>query len=349
MKQRLLNKAEIRSTEYPPTARSIIFEMTRIAQSPLDGVLIVDKPAGHTSHDIVNAARHILGFRQIGHLGTLDPLGTGVLVLLLGRATRLAQFYSDRRKRYTCAVRFGFATDSYDADGEAQGPDSCPLLDSEILREFAASLTGRVLQTPPAFSAKKIHGRPAYELARKKKPVDLKAVEVDVFDFRLTEIEGSVAHFAIECGPGTYVRSLAHEVGQKLGTGAHLVKIVRTAVGEFTLDQALGLDEIAEAARNGELASRIVTLENMLSDLPRATVLPIVERRLGHGMRFNVAPDQIQPGKFATAQGAPDPLDAGEWKPARLRVFGQQNQLIAIAQAIVPRVYQPIVVFQPTP
>jgi len=323
--------------------------MTRIVQSPLDGVLVVDKPAGRTSHDIVDAARRILGFRQIGHLGTLDPLGTGVLVLLLGRATRLAQFYADRRKRYTCAVRFGFATDSYDADGEAQGPDSCPSLDAEMLLPLAASLTGHILQAPPVFSAKKIHGRPAYELARKKKPVDLKPVEVDVFDFRLTEIEGSVAHFAIECGPGTYIRSLAHEIGQKLGTGAHLIKIVRTAVGEFTLDRALSLDEIADAARGGELPARMIALENMLPDLPRTTVLPIVERRLGHGMRFNVIPNQIQPGQTAAAQGAPEPLDAGEWKPARLRVFSQQDQLIAIAQAIVLRVYQPIVVLQPTP
>src|SRR5580658_11173223 len=132
--------------------------------APLDGALVINKPRGKTSHDVVETVRRIAGFRQIGHLGTLDPLATGVLVLVLGRATRLARFYAGRRKRYTCAIRFGFATDSYDADGEAQGPDVSPSLDAETLRRLAASLTGRILQVPPAFSAKKIHGRPAYEL-----------------------------------------------------------------------------------------------------------------------------------------------------------------------------------------
>src|ERR1700732_1745379 len=130
--------------------------------APLDGALIIDKPQGRTSHDVVDAARRILGFRQIGHLGTLDPLATGVLVLLLGRATRLAQFYAGRRKRYECAFRFGFATDPYDEDGTALGPDTNPQLLQPELERLAASFTGRFLQVPPAFSAKKIAGRPAH-------------------------------------------------------------------------------------------------------------------------------------------------------------------------------------------
>src|SRR5450755_5149750 len=121
---------------------------------PLDGILVVDKPRGKTSHDVVEAVRRLVGFRQIGHLGTLDPLATGVLVLALGRATRLARFYGGRRKRYTCAVRFGFATDTYDADGEAAGPDASPVLDRAALEQFASGMVGRILQTPPAFSAK---------------------------------------------------------------------------------------------------------------------------------------------------------------------------------------------------
>src|SRR5580704_12643239 len=205
---------------------------------PYDGALVIDKPRGRTSHDVVEAARRILGFRQIGHLGTLDPLATGVLVLLLGRATRFAQFYAGRRKRYDCAVRFGFATDTYDADGTALGPDANPQLNKGDLERLAAGFTGKFLQMPPAFSAKKIHGRPAHELARKQKPVELKTVEVEVFDFCLLEIEGSRARFAIECGPGTYVRSLAYDMGAQLGCGAHVAEITRTAVGEFTLDRA---------------------------------------------------------------------------------------------------------------
>src|SRR6202161_634059 len=130
---------------------------------PLDGALVIDKPRGKTSHDIVESVRSIAGFRQIGHLGTLDPLATGVLVLLLGRATRLTRFYASRRKRYTCAARFGFATDTYDADGEALGPDSAPSLDPEKLATLAAQFIGKIQQVPPSFSAKKIHGRPAHE------------------------------------------------------------------------------------------------------------------------------------------------------------------------------------------
>ncbi len=316
---------------------------------PLDGALVIDKPRGKTSHDVVEAARRIVGFRQIGHLGTLDPLATGVLVLLLGRATRLAQFYSGRRKRYTCAIRFGFATDTYDADGEALGADSAPALDRDALEKFGAGFLGRIQQSPPPFSAKKIHGHPAHELARKKKPVALEPIEVDVYEFRLTGIEGPVARFVIECGAGTYIRSLAHELGRLQGSGAHLAEIVRTAVGEFTLDQAVTLEELAEAARGGRLAECMLRLESLLPELPRVSVLPIVERRVRHGARFNVAIAHIQPGQATVAQGAPAQLDSGDWKPARLRVFNQQDHLIAIAQAVVPRTYQPIVVLDAAP
>ena len=149
--------------------------------APFDGALVIDKPKGKTSHDVVDAVRHLAGFRQIGHLGTLDPLATGVLVLLLGRATRLVQFYSGRRKRYSAGFRFGFATDTFDSDGEAQGADAAPALDTVCWRRFAAERVGRFEQMPPSFSAKKIHGRPAYELARKKQAVELKPVEVEVF------------------------------------------------------------------------------------------------------------------------------------------------------------------------
>lgn len=311
---------------------------------PIDGILVVDKPRGKTSHDVVEAVRRMVGFRQIGHLGTLDPLATGVLVLALGRATRLARFYSGRRKRYTCAARFGFATDTYDADGEAMSADSAPSLDAAQLQEFAARFIGTIQQTPPAFSAKKIHGQPAHELARKHKPVELAAVEVDVYEFRLTGVDGSVARFVVECGPGTYIRALAHDLGKLHGTGAHLAEIARTAVGEFTIDQAATLEELLEDAKAGEIASRVVSLENLLPDLPRAMVLPILEKRIRNGAKFNLPLAQIQPGQTTAAQGAPAQLDSGSWKPARLRVFNQQGKLIAIAEPIVPRTYQPVLV-----
>ncbi|HUJ30617.1 MAG TPA: tRNA pseudouridine(55) synthase TruB [Candidatus Acidoferrum sp.] len=317
--------------------------------APIDGILVVDKPCGKTSHDIVETVRRLVGFRQIGHLGTLDPLATGVLVLALGRATRLARFYAGRRKRYTCAVRFGFATDSYDADGEPLGPDSAPALDAGQLASLASRFVGKIQQVPPAFSAKKIHGRPAHELARKHKPVALEPVEVEVYDFSLTQVEGSVARFTVECGAGTYIRSLAHDLGQLQGSGAHLSEIARTAVGEFTLDHAVPLSELEQDARAGKFASRVIPLENMLLELPRATVLPIVEKRVRHGAKFNLPISQIQPGRSTAAQDGPAQLDSGDWKPSRLRVFNQEGHLIAIAEPVVPRTYQPVVVLEAFP
>ncbi len=315
----------------------------------IDGILVVDKPRGKTSHDVVETVRRLIGFRQIGHLGTLDPLATGVLVLALGRATRLARFYGGRRKHYTCSVRFGFATDTYDADGDAAGDDAAPSLDAEAIQALADGFVGKIQQTPPAFSAKKIHGRPAHELARKQKPVKLEPVEVEVSEFRLTSVEGSAARFTVECGSGTYIRSLAHDLGKLQGTGAHLAEIVRTAVGEFTLDHAVTLAELAEDAKAGKLEARVIRLENMLPELPRAAVLPIVEKRVRHGAKFNLSLAQIQPGHVVAAQGAPAQLDSGEWQPSRLRVFNQQGQLIAIAEPVVPRTYQPVVVLEVTP
>ena len=317
--------------------------------APINGALVIHKPKGKTSHDVVEAVRRIVGFRQIGHLGTLDPMGTGVLVLLLGRATRLAQFYAGRRKRYNADFRFGFATDTYDADGAPRGPDTAPALNREEIERLAAQRVGRFAQMPPQYSAKKIHGRPAHELARKKKPVELKPVEVEVYEFRVTSVEGSRARFVIECAAGTYIRSLAHEMGAALGCGAHLAEIVRTAVGEFTLDQAVLLEDFAEAAREGRSAEWILPVDRLLPSLPRVNVLPVVELRVCHCTRFNVQLSQIQPGRVQIAQGAPAELDSGEWKPARLRVFNQQEKLIAIAEAVVPRSYQPVVVLDAEP
>jgi tRNA pseudouridine55 synthase len=317
--------------------------------APFDGALVIDKPKGKTSHDVVDAVRHLAGFRQIGHLGTLDPLATGVLVLLLGRATRLVQFYNGRRKRYTAGFRFGFSTDTYDSDGEAQSADSAPSLDAATLEKLAADRIGRFEQMPPAFSAKKVQGRPAYELARKKQPVELKPAEVELFEYKLLEIEGSIARFSIECSSGTYIRSLAHEMGERLGCGAHLAEITRTAVGEFSLEQAIKLEELAEAKQAGKFADCLIRLENLLPNFPRVNVLPVVEKRVRHGTKFNVSVAQIQPGRVQPPPGATSELDGGEPKPPRLRVFSQQDHLIAIAEALVPRTYQPIVVFEPLP
>jgi tRNA pseudouridine55 synthase len=317
--------------------------------APFHGALVIDKPQGKTSHDVVDAVRHLAGFRQIGHLGTLDPLATGVLVLLLGKATRLVQFYSGRRKRYTAGFRFGFSTDTYDSEGQPQGPDAAPTLDQAQLEKLANDRVGIFQQMPPIFSAKKIQGRPAYELARKSQPVELKPVEVELFEYRLTGIEGSIARFVIECSSGTYIRSLVHEMGHQLGCGAHLVEICRSAVGEFSLEQALKLEDLAKASREGKFQDYLIKLEHLLPNFPSATVLPVMERRVRHGSKFTIALSQLRPGRTDIPPGATMQLDAGVPRIPRLRVFGQQQNLIAIAEAVVPRTYQPIVVFDPLP
>ena len=314
-----------------------------------DGALVINKPQGRTSHDMVDAVRHLAGFRQIGHLGTLDPLATGVLVLLLGKATRLVRFYAGRRKRYLAGFHFGFATNTYDSEGTPEGPDTAPALAHEVLQRLAAESLGRFEQVPPVFSAKKVHGRPAYELARKQQAVELKPVTVQLFEYRLTEIEGPVARFSIECSSGTYIRSLAHDMGQKLGCGAHLSEITRTAVGEFSLEQAIDIEELAQAAREGRFESRLIALKNLLSSYPRTNVLPVQEKKVRHGGKFNVLPSQVQAGRLELPPGATTQLDADGPQAPRLRVFGLQNKLIAIAEAVVPRTYQPIVVFDPLP
>jgi tRNA pseudouridine55 synthase len=174
--------------------------------------------------------------------------------------------------------------------------------------------------------------------------VELKAAEIEVYEFRVNEVAGSLAKVSIECAAGAYIRSLAHDMGATVGCGAHLAEIVRTAVGEFTLDQAVNLEDLERAAAIGELPRYIIPLERLLPELPSVTVLPLLEKRVRHGSKFNVQIAQIQPGRASSPQGATAELNSGGWKPARLRVFSQQERLIAIAEAVVPRTYQPVVV-----
>jgi tRNA pseudouridine55 synthase len=217
------------------------------------------------------------------------------------------------------------------------------------LQRLASESIGRFDQMPPIFSAKKVGGRPAYELARKNQTVELKPASVELFEYRLTEIEGPVARFSIECSSGTYVRALAHEMGQKFGCGAHLSEICRTAVGEFSLQQAVSLDELVEAKREGKFQSWLIPLENLLPNYPCANILPVLEKKVRHGGKFSVLISQVQPGRVELPPGATTQLDGDANAAPRLRVFSQQNKLIAIAEAVVPRTYQPIVVFDPLP
>src|ERR1700729_1367752 len=210
----------------------------------MNGVIIVDKPAGWTSHDVVNRMRRILGQRSIGHLGTLDPLATGVLPLVTGSLTRLAQFYTSSEKTYEGVIRFGFSTNTYDADGEPVGEAHHVSPRLEQLQQLPPNFLGLIDQVPPPFSAKKIHGVPAYKLARKQTEVVLKPVQVEIREFSILAVEGERARFSARVASGTYMRSVAHEMGQRLGSGAHLESLRRTAVAEFHITQAHTLEEI---------------------------------------------------------------------------------------------------------
>jgi tRNA pseudouridine55 synthase len=217
----------------------------------MNAVLIIDKPAGLTSHDVVNRARRILRERSIGHLGTLDPMATGVLPLVAGNLTRLAQFYAASEKTYEGTIRFGFATDTYDAEGEPTTPTQEVRLNPEGIEALAARFRGVIQQTPPPFSAKKIKGVPAYKLARQQKEVVLQPVEVDIKEFEILAVDLDRVRFRARVASGTYMRSVAHDMGRELACGAHLESLRRTAVAEFTLADAHTLEELADAAKPG--------------------------------------------------------------------------------------------------
>src|SRR6202163_1689285 len=216
----------------------------------MNGVIILDKPRGFTSHDVVNRMRRILGQRSIGHLGTLDPLATGVLPLVTGKLTRLAQFYIASEKTYEGTIRFGFATDTYDAEGEATTTPQAVTLRVEEVEAVAARFRGIIEQTPPPFSAKKIKGVPAYKLARQQKEVVLKPVQIEIKEFEILAVEGDRARFRARVASGTYMRSVAHEMGRELACGAHLESLRRTSVAEFNLEDAHTLIEVASAAQS---------------------------------------------------------------------------------------------------
>ncbi len=218
----------------------------------MNGVLVIDKRPRLTSHDVVNRVRRILGQRSVGHLGTLDPSATGVLPIVLGNLTRLAQFYVHSEKTYEGVIRFGFATDTYDADGEPTTPPQDTNLDTDEVRTLAAQFQGSIEQMPPPFSAKKVAGVPAYKLARKKQEVELKPVQVEIKEFEILRIGEGRATFRARVSSGTYIRSIAHEMGQKLGCGAHLASLRRTSAAEFAIDDAhrVGSARDCQAAGN---------------------------------------------------------------------------------------------------
>jgi tRNA pseudouridine55 synthase len=307
----------------------------------MNGVLIVDKPAGFTSHDVVNRVRRILQQRSVGHLGTLDPLATGVLPVVVGNYTRLAQFYTSAEKSYEGVIRFGFATDTYDAEGEPITPKQGVTLHHSQVESLAAQFRGIIEQMPPPFSAKKINGVPAYKLARKQKEVVLKPVQVEMKQFDILEVAEDRIRFSARVTSGTYIRSVAHEMGTKLGCGAHLESLRRTAVAEFTITDAHTLDQLAEKISvpkqtgaeftdNWQLATDNCFLHPrlLLPHIPCVTADDLTAARIRNGRSVNL-PDLSR---------AP-----------QVKVFCGQRDLIAIATRIAGSLFHPKIVLAPEP
>lgn len=302
--------------------------MSTPATTTLSGILVIDKAAGMTSHDVVAAARRILGTRQIGHFGTLDPFATGVLPLSVGKATRFAQFYLKSRKAYAGSIRFGFATDTYDATGRPAA-DPVPVdMDRAALEKAFRDFTGRLMQTPPPFSAKRVGGTRAYKLARERKPVELEAVEVEIYALELLKVEGGRVDFAVECSGGTYVRSLAHDIGKKLGCPAHLASLRRTAVAEFKESHAVTLEKL-EAA--GAVETVLVPLEALLPDCPALVVRGREEQGVRHGHKFELA-QSLRPDRGRAEQVPAITL---------LKILNPERRLIAVARHVTGSVYHP--------
>jgi tRNA pseudouridine55 synthase len=288
----------------------------------LNGLIVVDKPSGMTSHDVVSIVRRATGEKSIGHLGTLDPMATGVLPLLLGKYTRLAQFFGKAEKQYTGSIRFGFATDTFDAEGQPAA-ELAPFTQSlDELRRLAQHFHGEMDQMPPVFSAKKINGVPAHKLARAGKEAAVKPARISIHSFDLLSLDGDTATFAIHVSAGGYVRSVAHELGALAGCGAHLSALRRTQAGPFTLEQSITLDDL-KALTPAEIEAHLPHPRAILPDMPSVTVDEKTAGRIRNGMQVNVP-------EFSQA--------------SLLKVFTGPRDLLCIARRIAGTLVQPEIV-----
>jgi tRNA pseudouridine55 synthase len=288
----------------------------------MNGLLVIDKPAGMTSHDVVAIVRRVTGERSIGHMGTLDPMATGVLPLLLGKYTRLAQFFGAAEKQYDGRIRFGFATDTFDAEGEPAGPAKTLTQSLDELRALARRFEGVIDQVPPVYSAKKIQGVPAHKLARAGAEVPVRAVKITIHGLELKSLEAEEASFTMRVSAGGYVRSVAHELGELAGCGAHLSMLRRTHAGPFLLDQAISVDEL-KTMTQAEIEARLPHPRTILPEMPSVTIDEHTAGRLRNGMQVNL-PD------FSTA-----PL---------IKIFTSPVDLMAIGRRVAGTLMQPIVV-----
>ena len=293
----------------------------------MNGIIVVDKPETWTSHDVVNRMRRLADTKKVGHLGTLDPIATGVLPLVVGRATRLAQFYARRDKVYEAVIRFGFSTDTYDRAGVPTSPESPPpALTVEVIEPHLQRFRGKFLQTPPQVSAKKVAGKAAYELARKKIAVELVPVEVQVYELTILGVEGPDVRVRASCSAGTYLRAIAHELGMEMGCGAHLYQLRRTEAGDFSLEQAHTLEQLRELSSSGRLSEALIPAAQLLPEFPSEFVDDITEGQIRQGRDFQVSPFRVQKGS------------------RYVKAVSHAGDLIAIGEIKLPNLYHPTVV-----
>jgi tRNA pseudouridine55 synthase len=285
----------------------------------MDGLLIVDKPGGMSSHDVVNKVRRLFDEKSVGHLGTLDPLATGVLPLLLGRYTRLAQYFGKQDKQYTGRIRFGFATDTYDCEGQATSGPHAVTLDQQWLSAAVAAMQGDILQMPPAYSAKKINGVPAHRMARRGETPELKPVTIHVEEFTAQVDSPDTATFRATVSSGGYIRCLAHDLGRQLGCGAHLLELRRIRVGDFQITQAVTLETLA--ALSAEDRTRcLLPSSKILPELPACRVGEATVALIRNGV-------QVPLSEFS---GAP-----------LVRVIANDGAIVAIARRLAGTLFAP--------
>jgi len=292
----------------------------------VDGVIVVDKPEGWTSHDVVGKMRRIANTKRIGHLGTLDPIATGVLPLVIGMATRLAQYYTASEKVYEAVMRFGFATDTYDRAGVATSEAVPVTLERERLEAELNRFVGCIEQVPPPVSAKKVGGVPSYKLARQNKAVALAPVAIEIYEARLTAVEGDTASVLVRCSAGTYVRSIAHDLGQALGCGAHLHQLRRTRSGDFSIEQARTIASLEILRAEDALPQVLIPAAELLPNFPLVRVDPLTAGQIRQGRDFHSSPFQVvRNTKFVKA-------------------VDEYGALVAIGELVAPNLYHPAVV-----
>jgi tRNA pseudouridine55 synthase len=265
--------------------------------SEFHGVLLVDKPAGMTSHDVVNRVRRIFHTRRVGHTGTLDPSATGLLALLVGEATKISEYIMGLDKTYEGTMKFGVVSDSYDTDSELRpGPGGEIPTDQEALQEMARTFTGEIDQVPPIYSAKKVDGKKLYEYARNGEEIEIKSRRIRVDDYEILSLNDDQCEFAVDCSSGTYIRSLVHDLGQKIGCGAVMSELRRTDVGPFKIEDANQISELKKIEDKEELEETLTPIQQAISQFEVVTLLPEAQPWLKQGHAIPCSMVQLPEG-----------------------------------------------------